>query len=71
MIKTFIDNSSEYFEFDNYVAHQMSRKDVEPQQLTEINARFAALKDKILPLKILAEEQNLTSIESFDVPLAL
>jgi len=72
MTKSFIDNPSEYFGFDNYAAHRtLSRDEVEAAQLAEINIRLSSLKDKIKPLAILADEQNIISIDSLNdaVPL--
>ena len=71
MSTTFTNNPAEYFDFDNYAAHQLPPGKVEKQQIAALNERFQALKDQIGPLGALASAQKITSIESLDDAAAL
>ena len=62
MSKSFVDNPAEYFDYDYFAAHQLARDGVEKEQLAGLNRRFQDLKDKILPLSVLAESQNVLSL---------
>ena len=71
MSKSFVDNPAEHFDYDYFAAHQLARDGVEKEQLAGLNRRFQDLKDKILPLSVLAESQNVTEIEALNDVLPL
>lgn len=71
MSAQFADDPAEYFGYDAWEAHQHPREEIEALQLSALQSRFAALKDKIPPLGALAAVQGITEMETLDsvVPL--
>lgn len=63
MSALFADDPATYFGYDAWEAHQHPREEIEALQLTALQSRFAALKDKIPPLGALAAVHENGDIE--------
>ena len=67
----FADDPAAWFANDSAAAHRMPRAEAEALQLAALQARFAALRDRLPPLAALADAQGIDAIDRLEAAAPL